>query len=64
MRPSDASVSMASPPILFGLTFLAVLFGSIVSTGYTAFVQSSFELNVLSRPRRDRPGRTSANTRR
>ncbi|MBC7830424.1 MAG: phosphate ABC transporter permease PstA [Hyphomicrobium sp.] len=33
--------------ILFGLTFLAVLFGSIVSTGYTAFVQSSFELNVL-----------------
>jgi phosphate transport system permease protein len=33
--------------ILFGLSFLAVLFGSIVSTGYTAFVQSSFELNVL-----------------
>jgi len=33
--------------ILFGLTFLAVLFASIVSTGYTAFVQSSFELNVL-----------------
>jgi len=32
--------------ILFGLTFLAVLFASIVSTGYTAFVQSSFELNV------------------
>ena len=33
--------------ILFGLTFLAVLFASIVWTGYTAFVQSSFELNVL-----------------
>ena len=33
--------------ILFGLVFLAVLFGSIVSTGYTAFVQSSLELNVF-----------------
>ena len=33
--------------ILFGLVFLAVLFGSIVSTGYTAFVQSSLHLNVL-----------------
>jgi phosphate transport system permease protein len=33
--------------ILFGLTFLALLFTSIVSTGYTAFVQSSLELNVF-----------------
>ncbi len=33
--------------ILFGLAFLAVLFASIVSTGYTAFVQSSLELNVF-----------------
>ena len=33
--------------ILFGLAFLAVLFGSIVSTGYTAFVQSSLHLNVF-----------------
>src|SRR5690606_5674452 len=32
--------------IVFGLVFLAVLFGSILSTGYTAFVQSSFKLNV------------------
>jgi len=32
--------------ILFGLAFLAVLFGSIVSKGYTAFVQSSFLLKV------------------
>ena len=36
--------------ILFGLVFLAVLFGSIVSTGYTAFVQSSLKLNVVPRP--------------
>lgn len=33
--------------ILFGLTFLALLFGSIVAKGYSAFVQSSFELNVF-----------------
>ncbi len=33
--------------ILFGLTFLALLFTSIVSTGYTAFVQSSLQLNVF-----------------
>ena len=33
--------------ILFGLAFLAVLFGSIVKTGYTAFVQSSFKLDVF-----------------
>jgi phosphate transport system permease protein len=32
--------------ILFGLVFLALLFGSIVSTGYTAFVQSSLKLDV------------------
>ena len=32
--------------ILFGLAFLAILFGSIISKGYTAFVQSSFKLNV------------------
>lgn len=32
--------------ILFGLAFLSLLFGSIVSKGYTAFVQSSFLLNV------------------
>jgi phosphate transport system permease protein len=32
--------------ILFGLTFLALLFGSIVAKGYTAFVQSSFKLDV------------------
>jgi phosphate transport system permease protein len=33
--------------ILFGLAFLALLFGSIVAKGYTAFVQSSLHLNVL-----------------
>ena len=33
--------------ILFGLAFLALLFTSIVSTGYTAFVQSSLQLNVF-----------------
>ncbi len=33
--------------ILFGLVFLAVLFGSILSTGYTAFVQSSLKLDVF-----------------
>jgi phosphate transport system permease protein len=33
--------------ILFGLTFLAVLFSSILATGYTAFVQSSFKLDVF-----------------
>ena len=33
--------------ILFGLLFLAILFGSIISKGYTAFVQSSFKLNVV-----------------
>lgn len=32
--------------ILFGLVFLALLFGSIVSMGYTAFVQSSLKLDV------------------
>jgi phosphate transport system permease protein len=32
--------------ILFGLAFLSVLFGTIISKGYTAFVQSSFLLNV------------------
>jgi phosphate transport system permease protein len=32
--------------ILFGLAFLAILFTSIISKGYTAFVQSSFKLNV------------------
>lgn len=32
--------------IVFGLAFLAVLFGSILSTGYTAFVQSSLKLDV------------------
>jgi phosphate transport system permease protein len=33
--------------ILFGLAFLAILFTSIISKGYTAFVQSSFKLNVM-----------------
>ena len=33
--------------ILFGLCFLAVLFWSILATGYTAFVQSSFKLDVF-----------------
>lgn len=33
--------------ILFGLAFLAVLFWSIISTGYTSFVQSSFKLDVF-----------------
>ena len=32
--------------ILFGLAFLAILFTSIISKGYTGFVQSSFKLNV------------------
>jgi phosphate transport system permease protein len=33
--------------ILFGLVFLVILFGSIFLKGYTAFVQSSFQLNVF-----------------
>ncbi|HWK39956.1 MAG TPA: phosphate ABC transporter permease PstA [Hyphomicrobium sp.] len=33
--------------ILFGLCFLAILFWSILATGYTAFVQSSFKLDVF-----------------
>ena len=32
--------------IVFGLSFLAVLFMSIISRGYTAFQQSAFTLNV------------------
>ncbi|MCC7251501.1 phosphate ABC transporter permease PstA [Hyphomicrobium sp.] len=32
--------------ILFGIAFLVFLFGSIVSNGYTAFVQTSFKLDV------------------
>jgi phosphate transport system permease protein len=36
--------------ILFGLTFLAILFGSIFMKGYTAFVQSSFKLQVFLDP--------------
>lgn len=32
--------------ILFGLAFLLYLFGSIVVQGYTAFVQSSWKINV------------------
>lgn len=32
--------------ILFGLAFLVILFGSIVRIGYTAFVQTSFHINV------------------
>ncbi|MGE4247579.1 MAG: phosphate ABC transporter permease PstA [Parvibaculaceae bacterium] len=32
--------------ILFGLVFLVALFGTILSRGYTAFVQSSFTLDV------------------
>jgi phosphate transport system permease protein len=32
--------------ILFGLTFLGILFGSIFMKGYTSFVQSSFKLQV------------------
>jgi phosphate transport system permease protein len=60
-RPSDAEVKhriskryaaerrfrlYGVAAILFGLAFLAILFGSIISKGYTAFVQSSFKLNV------------------
>ena len=40
--------------ILFGLAFLAILFTSIISKGYTAFLQSSFKLNVALDPRRHR----------
>ena len=36
--------------ILFGLAFLGILFGSIVAKGYTAFVQSSFKLDVFLDP--------------
>jgi hypothetical protein len=32
--------------IVFGLSFLAILFTSIISRGYTAFQQSAFTLNV------------------
>lgn len=32
--------------ILFGLTFLCFLFGSIIAKGYTAFVQTSWQLDV------------------
>ena len=37
--------------ILFGLFFLCYLFGSIVSQGYTAFVQTSWKLNVFLDPK-------------
>ncbi len=46
MPPNGASGSTVSLAILFGLAFLAILFGTIISKGYTAFVQSSFKLNV------------------
>ncbi len=36
--------------ILFGLVFLVYLFGSIVAQGYTAFVQTSWHLNVFLDP--------------
>jgi phosphate transport system permease protein len=36
--------------ILFGLTFLAILFVSIFLKGYTAFVQSSWKLDVFLDP--------------
>ena len=49
--------------ILFGLAFLAILFGSIISKGYTAFVQSSFKLNVnLDRAVIDPSGTREAST--
>src|SRR5262249_24151001 len=32
--------------ILFGLTFLVILFTSIISKGYTSFLQSAFRLDV------------------
>lgn len=37
--------------ILFGLAFLVVLFASIVSRGYTSFVQSSFRVGVFLDPK-------------
>jgi phosphate transport system permease protein len=36
--------------ILFGLTFLCFLFGSIVAKGHMAFVQTSWKLNVFLDP--------------
>jgi phosphate transport system permease protein len=37
--------------ILFGIFFLVYLFGSIVAQGYTAFVQTSWKLNVFLDPK-------------
>ena len=41
---------MASLAVLFGLTFLVILFTSIISKGYTSFLQSSFRLEVFLDP--------------
>jgi phosphate transport system permease protein len=36
--------------VLFGLTFLAILFTSIISKGYSSFLQSAFRLDVVLDP--------------
>jgi phosphate transport system permease protein len=36
--------------VLFGLTFLVILFANIISKGYTSFLQSSFKLEVYLDP--------------
>jgi len=36
--------------VLFGLTFLVILFSSIISKGYTSFLQSAFRLEVFLDP--------------
>jgi phosphate transport system permease protein len=42
--------------IVFGLAFLIVLFASIISRGYTSFVQSSFHVSVFLDPKVIDPG--------
>ena len=36
--------------VLFGLTFLVILFTNIIARGYTSFLQSSFRLDVALDP--------------
>ena len=36
--------------VIFGLTFLVILFSSIISKGYTSFLQSAFRLEVFLDP--------------
>ena len=36
--------------VMFGLTFLVILFTNIISKGYTSFLQSAFRLEVFLDP--------------